>query len=454
MRRNIFFLLLLLFFALSNAQTVLAITISQEVLPATDSSGPPVLVTPSSSRPVVVPPVSPIVPPPMNPPIEISSPTPSSEPAEVSAEVPSSISPEETVPLSPAVETPSASPVIKAVSVITERVREIFKTTSEVVNSPVVKTVTKVAEPLGIASGVALVAFQTIVSTATMTVTSVSDIYLLTWRLLGLLFGVGKKRGRPWGTVYDSVTKRPLDPAYVIVSRESGEEVSDAITDLDGRYGFLVPSGFYKLKANKTNYSFPTKNLENKGSDEIYDNIYHGEIVNVKEGDVVVRNIPLDPIGFDWNEFEKNKQNLFRIYSDRERFWKKIFDIFYAIGLGSSIVATIFDPRTINIVFLGLYVVFILYSFSIRDKKRAVSVKYAKNSEPIPFAVIKIFFAELNNQVKTVVADHMGRFYFLVGPGKYYFTIDKKQPDGSYLNVHRSQAVDLPNGVLGEDILV
>lgn len=439
---------------------------------------------------VTTPPVTPPreTPPPETPPEVVPPEVPPEVVPEVPPEIPPEVIPEvipEVVPTLPEAEVPSiltpfvnfgqsvsgavsgvvqgiinsfSGPVGQAIGNAAVKISEFSvaatEETRKFVQSPVGQVTTRIAEPIGVVSGVAIITTQAIMSSAAMTVSSFSDIYLLAWRLLGVIFGARKRKGKPWGTVYDSMTKRPLDPAYVIVAKETGEEVADAITDLDGRYGFLIPEGTYNLKASKTNYTFPTKVLENRTNDEIYDNIYHGESVTTKPGDVILKNIPLDPIGFDWNEFEKNKQNLFRIYSDRERFWKKFFDAFYLVGLLSAVIATVFDPKTINYIFLAIYAIFILHSMFGGEKKKAVSVKYAATQEPIPFAVIKIFFAELKNQVKTVVADHLGRFFFLVGPGNYYFTVDIKQPDGSYKRIHESKPMELKQGVITQDILV
>lgn len=463
MRKNIFraFFVLALFLLISLLLNdgVFAMNVSQVVEQETativpDSGGPIVVPPTPPPTPPPVPPIIPLIPPPPIPPV------PPVEPPVVPPIIPPiepPIEPPITPPVPP-VEPPVFPPIEKPVPPtppsLGDQVESAFERTKGVVVSPAGKIFTGVAQPIGIISGAGLIALQAIISTASMTVTSVSDIFLLAWRLLGILFGAKKRRGKPWGTVYDSVTKRPLDPAYVVVSKETGEEVADAITDLDGRYGFLVPSGIYKLRANKTNYSFPTKNLAGRDKDELYENIYHDESVETKEGDIIVKNIPLDPIGFDWNEFEKNKQNLFRIYSDRERFWFKLFNIFYILGVVSAIFATIFDPRPVNFIFLGFYALFIIYNLLSGESKKAVSVKRMGNLEPIPFAIIKVFFAELNNQVKSVVADHLGRFYFLVGPGKYYVTIDEKLPDGSYKRIHETPHMFLEVGTLREDILV
>lgn len=498
MTRNIFITSLLFFLLFGDILPVCAVTISQEVLASPDDSGG-VFATPTVVVPtIIIPPVPPVLVPETT--LESDLESESELTSEIEDETPSLI-PEPTPPLETIVPSvlPSEVPSIPTASeivgtfvetftsafssfssdvsngivnvatnifnVATEKLSEavtqvsiasevVVEKTNEYVNSPVGKTVTKVVEPVGVASGVVVAVSQVAISTATMTVTSFSDIYLVVWRLIGLLFGAGKRKGKPWGTVYDSITKRPLDPAYVIVSKESGEEISDAITDLDGRYGFLVPTGSYKIKASKTNYSFPTKTLENRSFDELYDNIYHGEATNIEEGEIVIRNIPLDPIGFDWNEFEKNKQNLFRIYSNRERFWKRFFDVLYTIGFGTAVISTVFNPTTVNIIFFSLYFLFVIYNLKTKDVKKAVSVRYANNLEPIPYAIIKVFFADLDSKIKTIVADHLGRFYFLVAPGKYYFTIDKKQADGSYVGVYVSPKMDLPLGVLNEDVLV
>jgi hypothetical protein len=461
-----FFGVLFVGLALFFSGEVSAFNVGLTVELETDSSGPPPAPAPAPVVPPIIPPVDP-VPPPVIPPDPVP-PTPVPPDPVPPTPVPPDPVPPTPVPPDPVPPTPPLlppdpvppTPVPPSVtSTIIDRIvnapAAIVDTARAFVENPVGKVMIGVSKPLGVAAGGAFVATQAILGTGMMTVTSFSDIYLFGWKLLGLLFGASKRRGRPWGTVYDSITKRPLDPAYVVAYKSTGEEAADAITDLDGRYGFLIPPGSYKLKASKTNYSFPTKILENSTSDEIYENIYHGEEITTKEGDVIVENIPLDPVGFDWNEFAKNKQNLFRIYSERERFWNRLFNAIYLIGLMSAVIATLFDPRIINFVFLGIYTVFIIYSlFWAKRTKKAVVVRNSSDLSPVPYAVVKVFFSEMNNQVKTSIADHLGRFYFLVGPGKYFVTVDEKQLDGSYKNVYRSEAMELKHGVLERDILI
>jgi len=199
---------------------------------------------------------------------------------------------------------------------------------SGVVKTPGGSLVTKVVATAGIVVGGA-VAFATVLFANPL---SVSEIFLIPFRLWSLLLaGLGiKKRSVPWGTVYDSVTKQPLDPAYVIFQDLNGNEVATSITDIDGRYGFLVPPGQYRMFAHKTNYEFPSKKLSGKKIDELYNDLYFNEIIEVKEGEVISKNIPMDPIKFDWNEFaKKNQSGLMRFFSKRELLINRISNILF-----------------------------------------------------------------------------------------------------------------------------
>ncbi len=328
----------------------------------------------------------------------------------------------------------------------------VAQNTAKVVKSPAGRVATKIAEPIGAVAGGVAVGSQVLVST--MTVTSFSDVYLLIIKMFGLFVGLFRKRRKPWGTVYDSVTKRPLDPAYVVIKKEGGDEVSDAITDLDGRFGFFLPIGKYSMDASKTNYAFPSKQLSGKYQDELYENIYHGDLVENSEGEVIVRNIPLDPVNFDWNEFEKNKQQLFRLYSEKERKWKRAFNYIYNFGFFAALLTAVLDGSYFNYSFLTFYLVIMLYQTFFIWRHTAVTLKYADSGEPIPYSIVKLFSAEANNEVKSVVTDQLGRFYLLVGQGKYYLTVDAKQPDASYKRIYQSEVMDLKNGIVPSDIIV
>ncbi len=187
---------------------------------------------------------------------------------------------------------------------------------ASILNLPEVGVVSRtVAASIGIAA----ILTQTVLVTSH--IRSLTDLYLVLSRIIGALFGFFgiRRKNKPWGTVYDSVTKRPIDPAYVrVLEANTNKEVNVAITDIDGRYGFLLSPGKYLIKTGKTNYVFPSTKLMGRNHDELYANLYFGEVINVTEQEVVNKNIPLDPVSFDWNEFAKSKSKFFKVYSQKE----------------------------------------------------------------------------------------------------------------------------------------
>lgn len=253
--------------------------------------------------------------------------------------------------------------------------------------------------------------------------------------------------------MYDSVTKRPLDPAYVVV-KQGKKEFTSAITDLDGRYGFFLPTGQYDLEAQKTHYKFPSQVLAGKTQDELYNNLYFGGSVTPVEGEVVNLNIPLDPIGFDWNEYAKDKASYFRLHSRRELLRARISNIFYGIGLIAAIAYLVWAPSWFNIIVALGYISIMVGERIWRFKHKVVSARVGAGGDPLPYAVIKVFFAGLDQEAKRLVADQLGRFYVLVGPGTYYFTVEEKLSDGSYQLVHKTEPMELKKGVLEKDIII
>ncbi len=309
--------------------------------------------------------------------------------------------------------------------------------------------------PLSVISGLMAGVAQGLLLTST--VASFADLYLLFLRALGALLGLLgiKKKHKPWGTVYDSVTKRPIDPAYVTVTPvgEPESEVSSAITDIDGRYGFFLPAGSYIIKAGKTHYQFPSKTLAGKDRDELYDNLYYGDPIQNAGGEVINKNIPLDPIEFDWNEFTKGKTSFFKVYSQKEARRDRIFNAIYGVGFLLALSSVALSPSWLNIFVVAIYILIFTGQKLWQATHKIVSIK-KDNGEPIPFAIVRFFLTDINQEVKHVVADHLGRFYALLRPGTYYYTIEEKQPDGSYSLVKKSEPVELKKGVLDHNIVV
>ncbi|MFA5840748.1 MAG: hypothetical protein WC847_00520 [Candidatus Paceibacterota bacterium] len=284
-------------------------------------------------------------------------------------------------------------------------------------------------------------------------VASFADIPLLALRLWSVLLvslGLRKKRA-PWGTVYDSVTKQPLDPVYVVLKDKEGKEVGTAITDLDGRFGFLVPPGSYQIETKKTNYTSPSQKLAGRNSDELYDNLYFGGEVLFGENTVITKNIPMDPLAFDWNEFAKRDKKLMTFYSRNTRAFSFILNVLFYIGLISVILLFIATPDKLNFALLIIYGVLLALHLLGFKPKTFGTILDATTKEPLSYAIVRVFRKGFPQEIFHRVADQYGHYYCLLAKGEYYVTIDRKNADESYTTVFTSPMIDARKGIINQN---
>ncbi|MEX0672468.1 MAG: immunoglobulin-like domain-containing protein [Candidatus Paceibacterota bacterium] len=326
--------------------------------------------------------------------------------------------------------------------VITTTVREV----AEFYNSPVGSVTTKVVSTAGLITGSIGAA-----ATLFMSPLALGELFLIPlrlWALLLSLLGL-KKRYRPWGTVYDSVTKQPLDPAYVILEDMDGNELKTSITDLDGRFGFLIGPGRYRIKAHKTNYSFPSEKLAGQTDDDLHPNLYFGEPIDVtEEGGVVAKNIPMDPEKFDWNEFAKNDQNLMKFYSRFDVIKSKIVKWLFYLGFVVTLVALFFAPEPYNYIIFALYVVVVIVSFVGLKRKKSGRVVDDETGAPLSFAIVRLFSPNLGREISKTVCDKYGRYFMLISNGDYYVVIERKTGEDEYEKIFTSESFKVKNGIV------
>jgi uncharacterized protein YegL len=315
--------------------------------------------------------------------------------------------------------------------------------------NPVGKAVTGFVGTVGAGAGL----YFGVVNVAFSGPVALSEIFLTPLRIWSLLMAAlgFRKRRVPWGTVYDSVTKQPIDPAYVVLQDLNGNEVATSITDLDGRYGFLVPKGQYRIIANKTNYEFPSKKLAGRLSDELYQELYFNEIIDIKEdGEVITKNIPMDPIKFDWNEFAKKDKKLMKFYSRRDVWVARITDFLFAAGFIITIISVLVSPIIYNFIILALYLLMLVLKKTLLKPRAFGYIKEKNTNNPLSFAVIRVFFTGSEHEVIHKVTDMTGKYYCLVPNGKYYTKIENKNLDQSYNLVHTSESIEVKKGYINK----
>lgn len=264
---------------------------------------------------------------------------------------------------------------------------------------------------LGIAAG-----FGGILWTLFSTLRTFSDIPALIARAFGTLlpFGYLRRRDRAWGTVYDSKTRRPLDPAIVTLYDASGKELKTVITDLDGRFGFLANPGTYTINAQKGHHSFPAKDLP--ALDPVYPHPYTGGAFEVGNEGVIIKDIPLDLVDFDWNEYEKYRRGLYHFFSrfDRPLAWAAL--VLTPLGALVSLVELVRAPSLLNVLIIVAYgVIGLLYLAGLAP--RLYGALKDADGEPLAFSVVKAFRPGADSTGSKAVTDHLGRYYLLLPAG-------------------------------------
>lgn len=321
-----------------------------------------------------------------------------------------------------------------------------------IINKPIANAITKIIETTGAATGI--IGLASLAFSGPVALLDIPLVLLRLWNLILALLGLRRRR-TPWGTVYDSVTKQPLDPVYVVLQDLNGKEIATSITDLDGRYGFLVTRGQYRIIVNKTNYIFPSKKLFGKTEDELYQGLYFSEIIDVKEdGEVITKNIPMDPVNFDWNEFAKRDQKLLSSYSRRDVWVARIADILFIAGFIFTIIACLVSPMLYNYIIFAFYILMLALKRTVLKPRSYGRIRRKENQNPLSFAIIRIFFAGSEHEVAHKVADESGKYYCLVPNGKYYTKIENKNLDESYSLVNISEPIEVKKGYINKEFEV
>jgi uncharacterized repeat protein (TIGR01451 family) len=105
--------------------------------------------------------------------------------------------------------------------------------------------------------------------------------------------------------------------------------------------------------------------------------------------------------------------------------------------------------------------------FSRRKRKGWGIIYNSITKKPLDLAIVRLYNSETKKLVRTKVTDKLGRYQFIVKPGKYYIEVGKKefafpsklldnqQTDGQYLNVYYGGDIQITeDGVINQPIAV
>ncbi len=243
------------------------------------------------------------------------------------------------------------------------------------------------------------------------------------WQLFTepFIFFIGKKR-KPWGIVYNALTKKPIDLVTVRIFESLNRKLIETrITDKKGRFGFIVDPGEYYIEVVKEGYKFPSMKMKQR-VEEVYDNVYLGGNIQVPKNDLVINvNIPIDPM-VDKVDAADARQIV-------KRYLLRRFNLFMAlIGPAIAVVCVWVSPTKLNWILLGIHavVLFLFTVFTFHKPGARWGIVYNSISRnPISLSVVRIFSKKYNELLETQVTDTRGRFGFIVGPDTYKVTVEK-----------------------------
>lgn len=330
---------------------------------------------------------------------------------------------------------------------------------------PIITTIVEVVEDItgldrdeqiDVYKGVALGAL--IIPTVWMMIaerSAIASVILRLWNIIPTLLGFRRRR-RPWGTVYDSVTKQPLDPVYVTLRDKAGNEVSTSITDMDGRYGFVTDVGSYVLDAKKGDYTFPSAKLKGQDHDELYEHLYFGEEIDIDKADSIInKNIPMDAVNFNWNEFEKAKnKKLMKFFSRWELFLARIARVVFFAGLVASVMLAFLEPHFWNYAILGLYILIVVLMLSGVKPRQPGFVIERSTGYPLSFAILTVYSAMLKREVAHTIVGKTGKYHVLVPKGRYYIKLQKKTGEQTYEDIYISDEFNVRKGYIDKVIKI
>jgi hypothetical protein len=231
-------------------------------------------------------------------------------------------------------------------------------------------------------------------------------------------FLLARKRRKGWGTVYNAITKMPMDLATVrLIDVQTGRVVQSQVTDKLGRYQFFAKPGEFKLDVVKPEYQFPAAYLKGAVEDGKFTDVYTGDVIRPLAAAAISYNTPLDPVGVD-----KSVNELLKLARK-----KKFAAVVGNLGLLATAVSFIVSPTPLVAGFLVIHIAshFMFKRLATAKKPETWGVISDSAGKPLENAIVRVFDKQYNKLLETQITDDKGRYAFLVGKNDYYMMIEK-----------------------------
>ncbi len=276
----------------------------------------------------------------------------------------------------------------------------------------VIGVIKNTIQPLVITFGVLGLSLLTVTAVQASATLAIQSTALLQFLDISRFLTIGiipfKKRN-PWGRVIERVTKKPVPAVLVQVYDAEFKKLKDSqLTDKEGRFGSLVGAGKYFIKVSKDGFQ-----------DKETETITISQPKQVLNLEIIIAPIEQEPaLAY------LKKVNLLDVL---KRLLDTISPALLIIGTILSIVALVILPTVLNYAIFTIYILLDILKicFAIFLVKPFGKVLDAATFQPLPLAIIRIFDDEKQVLLSTRATDEVGRFNFLVSPGRYYLTCVK-----------------------------
>ena len=302
--------------------------------------------------------------------------------------------------------------VVTTVTAAVDTVVVFAETINEVRELPAVQAAASVTKPVAIA---------TVVGSAGVLSSSFNLIPFLRYLFSSPILFFARRKRKRIGTIYNAITKLPIDLATIRLYSESGKLVKTTVSDGSGNYILRVKPGKYRVEVKKAGFVFPSEYVQGADADEMFEDIYTQGIIEVTEGDVVIAaNIPIDPSQDD--KYHAPKKLIFK------RFLRTFQNVLAIAGLIMALVILVIQPSIVSIGLVAVHVM--VYGVTKlltkwRKKKGWGIVSDAGIKKALPNAVVRLFEPKFHKLIESTITDGSGRYAFMAGPNQYYMTFEK-----------------------------
>lgn len=277
-------------------------------------------------------------------------------------------------------------------------------------------------------------------------------------RLLSLFTrGLGfKKQEKMWGTVYDAITKKPLDPVLLTLWDGAGKKIKSTITNLSGKYTFgnLAP-GAYTITATKHKYALVGDSLNGQDHDEVYRHLYYGNTFNVlAPGGPMLLNIPMQPENFEWSTFVVNGPRLMKSYAGSERLFFGLSSFFISFGFFAAVLLIIGTADIPNIILCALATLLYIIKPQTLCARAFGYITDGRSGDPLSFGIVRISSGVTGTDITDCVLDGVGKYSYPLPKGNYLLRVDRKNLDGRYHTLMKNIAIKTKKNVVAQSLIV